>query len=250
MNKRTHAIVVGGTRGIGRVIARRLLEDGHAVSALGAHGQPGPKFAVEGVQYRAVDILDWAATAPALDELMGLQGKWGILVFCQRFRGAGDPWSGEIDTTLAATQRIIDHLAGRFDGSVAGSIVALTSVASEFVAEEQPLSYHVGKGGLDQLIRYYAVALGGKGIRVNGVAPGLVLKEETKEFILKDADLCERYRRFTPLKRLGTSEDIAGVVSFLCGPDSAFLTGQVLTVDGGLSLLTHESLVRRGLRPG
>ncbi|HEX8096589.1 MAG TPA: SDR family oxidoreductase, partial [Pyrinomonadaceae bacterium] len=96
--------------------------------------------------------------------------------------------------------------------------------------------------------RYYAVKLGPRGVRVNCVSPGAVLKDESKDFYLKNERLYNLYRRITPLGRMATSEEIADVVTFLCGPKAAFITGQNIIVDGGLSLGWHESLAR-GLAP-
>jgi NAD(P)-dependent dehydrogenase (short-subunit alcohol dehydrogenase family) len=242
--KTTHAIVVGGSRGIGRVIARRLAEQGHKVSSLsrGRSSSTGPDL--PGVMAFQADLRNSARLKAAINRMIRRQGKPGILVFCQRFRGSGDAWSGEIETSLSGTRALIERLANRFDPAFSRSIVIIGSVAGHAVALEQPVSYHVGKGGLEQLIRFYAVSLGKKNIRVNGVAPGLVLKIESREFILKDKRLCDQYRSLTPLDRLGTPEDVAGVVSFLADPASSFVTGQIITVDGGLSLLTQESLLR------
>jgi len=242
--KTSHAIVVGGSRGIGRVIAARLAHEGHTVSSLsrGRSSSTAPKS--PGVTSFQADLTDPKRVAASIERMIRQQGKPGILVFCQRFRGSGDPWTGEIETSLTGTRTLIERLADRFDPAASRSIVIIGSVAGHAVALEQPVSYHVGKGGLEQLIRFYAVSLGKKNIRVNGVAPGLVLKAESREFVLKDKKMCDQYRSLTPLDRLGTPEDVAGVVSFLVHPSSSFVTGQIITVDGGLSLLTQESLLR------
>ncbi len=161
----------------------------------------------------------------------------------QRFRGAGDPWEGEIQTTLSATKTLIDELVADFHPE-GGAIVLVSSNASRFVARDQPLGYHVAKAGLNQMMRYYAAALGKKGIRVNAVSPCAVLKEESRRYYLENEKLHALYRRITPLGRMGTAEEVAHVIAFLCGPQSSFVTGQELNVDGGTSLLLHDSLAR------
>ncbi len=152
---------------------------------------------------------------------------------------------GEMQTSLTATKDMIEVLADEFDATNGGSIVVVSSVAGHLIAEEQPLSYHVAKAGLNQLVRYYAVALGPKGIRVNCVSPGTVLKEESKEYYLRDDQLQSLYKKITPLGRMGRSEEIADVVGFLCSRRASFITGQNIIVDGGLSLQWHESLARK-----
>lgn len=181
----------------------------------------------------------------ALVEIVGKNGKLNNLIFCQRYRGDGDDWAGEIETTLTATKTIIDSLIAEFDASRECSIVVVGSMASEFIAAEQPLSYHVAKAGLTQIVRYYAAMLGPAGIRVNCVTPGAVLKEESKEFYLQHKALYELYQRITPLGRMATAQEIANVISFLCSAEASFITGQNVVVDGGLSLAWHESLSRR-----
>src|SRR5690606_26429615 len=106
-------------------------------------------------------------------------------------------------------------------------------------------SYHVGKAGMNQMMRYYAVNLGRKGIRVNGVTPFTFLKEESKEFYLKNDALQDLYRRITPMQRMGTAEDSARLIAFLCSPVSGFINGQNIYVDGGLSLVWPETLARK-----
>jgi NAD(P)-dependent dehydrogenase (short-subunit alcohol dehydrogenase family) len=164
------------------------------------------------------------------------------LVFFQRFRGEGDSWVGEIETTLTATKNAIESLSGEFDATSAPAIVIVGSLASDLIADDQPLSYHVGKAGLNQMVRYYAVALGPIGIRVNAVTPGIVLKEEARGFYQDNPRLEDRYKKLTPLGRMGSSEDIAQAIIFLCGPSASFITGQNLVVDGGVSSQLQQTL--------
>jgi NAD(P)-dependent dehydrogenase (short-subunit alcohol dehydrogenase family) len=95
------------------------------------------------------------------------------------------------------------------------------------------------------LVRYYAVALGPRGIRVNGVSPGTVVKRENQEFYARSEALVGVFKRTIPLGRMGTAVDVANVIAFLCGPQASFVTGQQIVVDGGVSLLSQESLARK-----
>jgi len=165
------------------------------------------------------------------------------LVFCQRYRGAS-VWHGEIDASLTATWRIIELLRGEFDTVGGASVVVIGSAAGRYVAGEQPVGYHVAKAGLLQLVRYYALTLGEKRIRVNCVSPGTIVKDEAREFYATNRDVTALYESIIPLGRMGVAADVANVVEFLCSSKASFLTGQDIVVDGGVSLQWHETLAR------
>src|SRR5262249_51795840 len=107
-----------------------------------------------------------------------------------------------------------------------------------------PVSYHVAKAGLEQMVRYFAVALGPKGIRVNTVAPGTIVKDESKAFYRDHPQLEQLYREIVPLGRMGTAADVAELIAFLLGEGASFLTSQTIVLDGGVSLRWHEALAR------
>lgn len=224
---------------------RILTEEGHVLSVIGRRPPSEPDRHIMDAHYWVVDLLDRERLSVALMEIICQNGKLNNLVFFQRYKGKGDDWTGEIETSLTATKIVIERLVGEFDDTNESSIVIVSSVASHFIAEEQPLSYHVAKAGLNQMVRYYAVALGPKGIRINCVSPGIVLKEESKDFYLKNERLYNLYKKNTPLGRMGTSEDIAKVIDFLCSPKASFITGQNIVVDGGVSLQGQEGLARQ-----
>jgi NAD(P)-dependent dehydrogenase (short-subunit alcohol dehydrogenase family) len=236
-----HSLIIGGTRGIGRALVKLLAEEGGAVSVIGCRA---PEEPVTNARYWVVDLLDVSAMARTLEESIKQDGKLNSVVFLQRYRGEGDNWAGEIETSLTATKSLIERLSGEFEESGDKAIVLVSSIAAELVVGGQPVGYHVAKAGFNQMIRYYAVALGPKGIRVNGVSPATVLKDESKEFYLNNEKLLALYRRIIPLGRMGTAEDVARVISFLASHQSAFVTGQNIVVDGGLTLQSQESLAR------
>lgn len=241
---RPHALVVGGTRGIGRAVVHRFLEDGCTVSVVGRR-PPATPFDSRRVQCWQADLADPEAVASVIPALVKSGGPLSRLVCLQRFRGDGDDWEGEMATTLTATRHVVDLAAPRFARRGERAIVVVSSIADRFVATEQPLSYHVAKAGLTQLARYYAVALAARGIRVNAVSSGTIVKDEARGFYRAQRALRELYEEMIPLGRMGTAAEIASVVSFLCGPDASFMTGQSLVVDGGVSVQWHEALVRR-----
>lgn len=241
--KKAHSIVIGGTRGIGYEVALAFTKRGHVVTVIGRR-DPALK-PLKGVTYEKIDLTDEAAVDRVLSEAIRARGKISNLVFCQRYRGSGDPWTGEFDVSLTATRRIVDFLSDKFAAGDDGAIVFISSIADRAVIDDQPLSYHVSKAALAQFARYYAVKLGPKGIRVNAVASCTVLKKESEKFFFENKPVVELYRKIMPLGRMGTAEDIANVVSFLCSPASAFITGQSIVTDGGLSLRWPEALARQ-----
>ena len=175
-------------------------------------------------------------------------GKLDNIVFFQRYRGQGDEWQGEIDASLTGTKKLIDFSLPHFQQE-GGSIVLVSSVNASLITKSLPAGYHLAKAGLAQLVRYLAATLGSRGIRVNGISPGTLLKDESKAFFLENQALMELYRKMVPLGRLGTAEDLANTVSFLCSRAASYLTGQDLVLDGGLSLLWQEALVRELAMP-
>ena len=240
-----HTLVVGGTRGSGRALVRTLASENHFVSVIGRRPPMEEDRDLGNVRYWTVDLLDEGSLSQAWSELVDQDGKVSNLVFFQRYRGDGDSWAGEIETSLTATKNMIDRWTAERDDSDQSSVVVVSSLASDFIAEEQPLSYHVAKAGLNQIVRYYAVALGPQGVRVNAVSPGIVLKDEARDFYRQNQHLHDLYRSVTPLGRMGTPEEIANVIAFLCSPKSSLITGQNILLDGGVSLQWHETVVRK-----
>ncbi len=239
-----HSVVVGGTRGHGRAWVRLLCAKGHAVSVLGRRGPSPQDKRLPKCRFIEVDLSRVETISRACDDLLA-RGPLDTLAFFQRSRGAaGDPWDAELAVSLSATNALIKRLHEHFARDGARSIVVVGGSAASLVAREQPVGYHVAKAGLRQLVRYYAATLGKDGLRVNMVSPGAAVKEESKRFYDEHRRLRLLNEKFTPLGRMGTSKDIAGVIDFLCSPKASFITGNNIVVDGGLSLLWQETLAR------
>lgn len=240
-----HYLIVGGTAGSGWALARRLLERQQRVSVLGRRAAPQGEPPCPRLLVGTANLADLEATRAAVDRAVEQSGKLTHLVFCQRYRESGDSWEGEIRVSLTATRFIIELCAERFDGAAENSIVVIGSSAGRSVVGEQPVGYHMAKAALIQMVRYYAVNLGPRGIRVNAVSPDVLCKETVKERGPQNHEIRDWVNLATPLGRMGTPEDVADVVEFLCSRQAGFVTGQEIVVDGGLSLLGQAALARR-----
>lgn len=241
-----HFLVVGGTRGIGRTLVEHLVGgEGHRVSVFGRNPRPdlhSPRL----TQY-SVDVADSGALLTSLDQAVACYGKLACAVFMQRHRGGKDDFDMDLTVALSATRNAIEHIVEKLyfsDERQSNSIVLVSSIADRYVAPEQSLGYHLGKAGFSQLARYYALALGPHGVRVNSVSPCVVAKEEAKEFYDKNQWLVDRFRKAIPLGRMGKPEDIVNAIMFLAGEQASYITGQNIVVDGGLTLRSHESMIR------
>jgi NAD(P)-dependent dehydrogenase (short-subunit alcohol dehydrogenase family) len=241
----THSIVVGGTRGLGRVVVRQLAARGDAVSVIGRSEVAAADLESGNVRGYIADIADPAAVSSALADAIRDHGKAHYCIFLQRYRGKGDDWAGELEVTLTATKRIVEQLTPDFAEEGDRGLVMVSSVFGTWVGAGQSISYHVAKAGLNQMMRFYALDLAARGIRVNAVTTFTFLKEESKSFYLNNAPLLELYQTIVPMGRMATTEDSARVIEFLCSAQAGFVTGQNIAVDGGLSLVWPETMARR-----
>lgn len=229
-----HYVVVGGSRGLGRAFAASISSKGHSVSVISRTRGDVPL-----VEYHECDVsaIDPAVT---LEAIRRQRGPIDAIAFFQRFRGDDDPWEGEFRTSLSATRTIVEAAPPFFAADGLRSIVFVSSVNATFVSPSLPPGYHVAKAGLCQLARYFACTLGPLGIRVNAVCPSTFLKPESEAHYASRPELKARLAGMSPLGRMGTHEDVNAAVAFLLGAEASFVTGQVLVVDGGISLRWPE----------
>lgn len=239
-----HSLVIGGTRGVGRETVKLFLEQDHIVSVIGKRQPTTVENVSDNVRYWCVDFCDDSALDEVLLAVLN-RGALNNIVFSNRYRGGGDTWNGEIATSLSATKKIVERLAGNFATDTTNSIVFTSSIVSHLVADEQPVGYHIAKAGLNQMARYYAMTLGKQGIRVNTVSPSIFIKDESREYYREHPELCSLFSKITPLGRICEASEIASVISFLCSSAASFITGQDIVVDGGISLQAQPTLARK-----
>lgn len=235
-----HAMIVGGTKGLGRELAKQWgARSNWRISVL---GRTPLTEALPNVSHHVVDVGDRAARQTAFAGAIAAHGPLETLIFCQRYRGQGDNWAGEMEVSLNATRELMELASDRFAPDGARSIVLVGSVAGLWIAAEQGAGYHVAKAGLETLIRYYAVKWGSVGVRVNGVSPSAFIKDESKAYHETHPEVSARMAKLTPLRRMGTAAESAAAVMFLASDQARFITGQNLIVDGGLTLQLQTAL--------
>jgi len=241
-----HIVIVGASSPLATSTTQAFLARGEKVSLIGRSCPPSiADLQLAGkVVFYSFDLESYNAVPRLVKNVAKEGGQITRLCFFQRYRGGKDPWAGEYAVSLRATEKIIDEFGSQSSSADDRSVVIISSPADSSVALEQPLSYHVAKAGLGQMIKYYASVLGPAGIRVNGVRPAIVLKPRAKAFYDKNKELVALFNRVTPLGRMGCPSDIANAVVFLSSNEASFITGQILSVDGGLSVHERASLAR------
>jgi NAD(P)-dependent dehydrogenase (short-subunit alcohol dehydrogenase family) len=245
------ALVTGGGSGIGLGAAKRLAADGAhvtiagrtedrlaaAVGAIEGHAAVGAEVryavcdvTVEDDVQRAVAIA--AKPSGGLDVLFACAG--GSLHLGPIVDADAAAWRATIDLNIVGTFLCIKHAAPVMAASGGGSIIGMSSIAGHSTHRLMS-AYCTGKAGIEMLVKVAADELGEHNIRVNAVQPGLV-DTELVGFITAGGKLHEDYLEQMPISRIGTVEDIASAVRYLAGPESTWVTGQTLGVDGGHQL--------------
>jgi 3-oxoacyl-[acyl-carrier protein] reductase len=143
-----------------------------------------------------------------------------------------EAWQTVLQTNLGGTYNFCKAVAYSMLKARSGRIINVSSVAAEHVNQGQT-NYAASKGAINAFTRALAVELASRNVTVNAVAPGFIETDMSEAVRNKAGDLI---KKFIPMRRIGQPDDIARVVVFLASPASSYMTGQVLTVDGGLSL--------------
>lgn len=241
------AIVTGGSRGIGRAIVLALAKQGAKVAFVYKGSQEAAaklvdEVAQSGGMAQAIqgDVAQPNTATGIVEKVLSDWGRVDILVnnagvirdgLFVRMEPAD--WDLVLATNLGGTFQFCRAVAQQMAlKQRSGRIINVSSVAAEHVNAGQ-CNYAASKGAVNAFTRSLAVELAGRNVTVNAVAPGFIETDMSEAVRNKAGDII---KKMIPAKRLGKPEDIAGVVVFLCSPASSYLTGQVITVDGGLSL--------------
>lgn len=235
------ALVTGGSRGIGAAISRELARAGAKVVVNYRAGQEAADEVAEEIGGLAVqaDVSKPEEVQALIERVEGefgdidaLVNNAGVTRDTLIARMSDDDWETVIDTNLRGTFNTSRAVSRKMLRRRAGSIVNLSSVVGVHGNPGQA-NYAASKAGIIGLTKALARELGSRGVRVNAIAPGYisteltgVLNDEQRGLILQN----------TPLGRLGEPEDVARAVRFLCSDEAAFITGEVLLVDGGLGM--------------
>jgi NAD(P)-dependent dehydrogenase (short-subunit alcohol dehydrogenase family) len=255
------AVITGGTGVLGSTMARGLAAAGARVAVLGRDEARGQE-AVRGIQeaggeglFVRANVLDEAAVTVARDEVLG---RWGAIDILVNAAGGGAPGSATgpqtsfFDLSRAGLQAAVDlnlHgtllptqiLAAPMAERGTGCIVNISSVTAQ-----RPLTttvaYGASKAGIEHFTHWLAVEVArryGEGLRVNCIAPGFYLAMQNRGMLVReDGSLTERGQNVishTPFKRFGEPRELIGALIWLCSPSASFVTGIVVTVDGGYS---------------
>ena len=238
------AVVVGGSSGIGLATTRLLAADGCRVT-IAARDELRMRrvvdsFAAEGLEVGSVacDTMVEADIAHAVD----LASEGDRLDIAVTVPGGGTPmhvldydcdaFSAEVDKNVRPVYMLLHYSAPLMTNG--GSFIAVSSTAAVF-STRGLASYRSGKAAVDALIDVAADELGEKGIRVNSVRPGLTRTESTSR-MFESPELMGRFFEQQAINRGGEAEDIAHAIRYFAGPESGWVTGQHLTVDGGHTL--------------
>lgn len=239
-----HHFVFGASRGMGKEVADTL-SNTDTVSVFGRNlNKAGLSNAVNLFES---DYNDINGVLDQLKQAVKRNGKVDSIIFLQRYRGDDPKLDNNFYISVQFAQQVIESMLAKkcfrkHKGT--NSIIFISSVADVYIASEQPLGYHIGKAAVAQMTRFFAFNLAASSIRVNCISPCVVMKKEAKAYYKKHPELVNLFSKHIPMKRMGTASDIIGLIRFLASDNASYITGQNIVVDGGLTLQTHESLIR------
>ena len=237
------ALVTGSSQGIGFAIAEGLRECGAQVVSHGL--QEKPDTVGDSVTYLRGDLCAAGAAQSLMDQAFAAQPDLDLLVcnagsfFDAPFlEMSEEQWDKTMALNVKATFLLVQAFAKKRVAAGGGGSVVIVSSTNGFQAESDSVAYDTSKGALVMMTRSLAVSLAPHGIRVNGIAPGLIRTPLTSVWMEPRADtILKHYEKNILLGRVGTPPDCAGAVAFLCSPAASYITGEIIVVDGGLTCL-------------
>jgi NAD(P)-dependent dehydrogenase (short-subunit alcohol dehydrogenase family) len=235
-------VISGGTSGIGLACARRLHEEGARVWILGTSGQTvGAALAQlpDGVRGSVCDVSDAAAVDAAVAEAEAALGRIDVAVCNAGVDGQGAP---ALELDVATLRRVLDvNVVGVFLLARAcarlmrpGSAIVVNASVNALRPEAGFLDYNVSKAGAAMVARSLALDLAARGIAVSAILPGYVPTRMTEPY-LQDTSMRAEILEGIPSGRLGTAEEVAGLVAYLASSEASYMTGALVTIDGGRS---------------
>lgn len=248
------AIVTGGANGIGLAIGRHFLDKGANVIFADMDEdnlikELGPNEEGNSHRYFAGDLREKLTLANLLSATLDAFDTVDILVNASRQIIAADPLNSDdamevmlqqnLLTSLKLSQMVAKRMIKQADGDdegTAGTIVNISCIASRRSSPEL-LAYSVSTAALDQMTRSMAVALAPNRIRVNGLSFGSVMSNSLKETLRENSDYRDEIEARTPLGRIAAPTELTEAAQFLASDASGFMTGQIMTVDGGRTLM-------------
>jgi 3-oxoacyl-[acyl-carrier protein] reductase len=242
------ALITGGARGIGRGISEAFAAEGAKVAVVYRGSQPAAESLVASIKEKGgqavalqADVADSAAAEACVAKVKEQFGRIDVLVnnagviHDELFiRMEPENWNKVLQTNLGGVFNFCKAVA--YDPMMkqrSGRIINVSSVAAEHVNPGQT-NYAASKGAINSFTRALAVELASRGITVNAIAPGFIETDMSAAVLNKAGD--QLVKKLIPMRRLGKPDDIAQVAVFLASPAASYVTGQVLVVDGGLSL--------------
>lgn len=239
------ALITGGAQGIGKAIAKRLASEGATIALcdmnLAGANATAEEMGKDGAKVKAffMNVSDEEKVITAVDEVMAEFGKIDILVNnagitrdALMIRMKKEDWDLVLLVNLTGTFLVSKAVVKHMMKARTGSIVNIASVVG-VMGNAGQANYSASKAGVIGLTKTMAKEFATRGITVNAIAPGYIQTEMTDH--LSD-EAKQAFMNGIPLKRPGTPNDVAAVAAFLASPDGAYITGQVISVDGGMAI--------------